>query len=91
MPEPHTPSGGAPPAEAVKEHVKKFGEETNLGAGNQEPDPATAEAPPADLGAGDEKREPRDSDPSERMDTGVSREKNIDPESPPMHTGDQGS
>jgi hypothetical protein len=28
---------------------------------------------------------------SERMDTGVSREPNVDPESPQMHTGDQGS
>ncbi len=28
---------------------------------------------------------------SDRMDTGVSREKNVDPASPPMHTGDQGS
>ena len=27
---------------------------------------------------------------SERLDTGVSREKNIDPESPAMHSGDQG-
>lgn len=93
MSEPHTPSGAAPPADAVKEHVKKAGEETDLGAGNQEADPATAENPPADLGAGDVKREASESEASRanRMDTGVSREKNVDPESPAMHSGDQGS
>ncbi len=58
MSEPHTPPGGAPSAEAVEEHVKQTGEEKNLGAGNKEPDPATAENPPSDLGAGDEKRDP---------------------------------
>lgn len=33
------------------------GKGTNSGAGNEEPDPATAETPPADLKAGDKKRE----------------------------------
>ncbi len=56
MSEPHTPASGAPSAEEVKEHVKHTGEETNLGAGNKEPDPATAESPPSDTHAGDEKR-----------------------------------
>jgi len=28
---------------------------------------------------------------SDRMDTGISREENVDPESPAMHSGDQGS
>lgn len=56
MSEPHTPARGAPSAEEVKDHVKQTGEETNLGAGNQEPDPATAESPPSDIKAGDEKR-----------------------------------
>jgi hypothetical protein len=28
---------------------------------------------------------------SDRIDTGVSREENVDPDSPAMHTGDQGS
>jgi hypothetical protein len=28
---------------------------------------------------------------SDRLDTGVSRERNVDPESPAMHPGDQGS
>jgi hypothetical protein len=45
MSEPRTPAGGAPPAETVEEHVKQTGEEKNLGAGNEEPDPATADAP----------------------------------------------
>jgi hypothetical protein len=58
MSEPHTPPGGAPPADAVKEHVKKTGDDTDLGAGNKEPDPATAENPPGDYEAGDEKRNP---------------------------------
>lgn len=57
MSEPHTPREGAPPADEVKEHVKQFGESTNLGAGNEEPDPATAENPPDEIRAGDKKRE----------------------------------
>ena len=56
MSEPRTPAEGAPPAETVKEHVKQTGEDKNLGAGDEEPDPATADAPPSDIGAGDEKR-----------------------------------
>jgi hypothetical protein len=46
----------APSAEELKERFDKIGEESNLGAGEGEPDPATAEQPPSDLGAGDEKR-----------------------------------
>jgi hypothetical protein len=67
-------------------------EQTNLGAGDQEPDPATAENPPSDIKAGDQKREPEDSGShrADRMDTGVSQEKNVDPASPPMNPGDQG-
>lgn len=57
MSEPTTPAGGAPSADAVKEHVKKTGEEVNSGAGNEEPDPATAETPPDQIRAGDAKRE----------------------------------
>lgn len=56
MSEPHTPPGGAPPADAVEEHVNQTGEEKNLGAGDEEPDPATAEAPPEETHAGDKKR-----------------------------------
>lgn len=56
MSEPRTSAEGAPPAETVKEHVKQTGEDKNLGAGDEEPDPATADAPPSDIGAGDEKR-----------------------------------
>lgn len=57
MSEPHTPAAGAPSADATKEHVQKVGEETNLGTGNEEPDPATAGNPPDEVRAGDEKRE----------------------------------
>lgn len=57
MSEPHTPPEGAPPADAVKEHVKQTHEETNLGAGDEEPDPATAEDPPSQTSAGDKKRD----------------------------------
>jgi len=87
-------SEDAPPsAEVEKERVGKLQEQTNLGAGNQEPDPATAENPPSDIRAGDKERNPDESTASRshRMDTGVSREKNVDPESPTMHSGDQGS
>lgn len=68
-------------------------EQTNLGAGNLEPDPATAENPPSDIKAGDKARDQTESasNRSNRMDTGVSREKNIDPESPAVQAGDQGS
>lgn len=58
MSEPTTPPGGAPSAEDVQEHVQARGEELNLGAGNEEPDPATAQAPPSDLQEGDAKRNP---------------------------------
>ena len=85
----------APPsAEVEAQRVAKLHEETNLGAGNLESDPATSENPPRDLKAGDQAR-PTAEDESEasrsnRIDTGVSREKNVDPESPTTHSGDQG-
>ncbi|HEY3896615.1 MAG TPA: hypothetical protein VGL88_14775 [Pseudonocardiaceae bacterium] len=63
-----------------------MGEQTNLGAGNQEPDPATAENPPSDVKAGAKKRDKTKG----VSDAGLSQEKNIDPESPPTQTGDQG-
>jgi hypothetical protein len=84
----------APPsAEEERKRVSALQEQTNLGAGNQEPDPATAKNPPSDTKAGDKARTTDESDTSrsERMDTGVSREENVDPESPAMHSGDQGS
>lgn len=59
QPEPgeHQSSAGkAPSAEEFKERVDAIGEEANLGAGDKEPDPATAENPPSDIQAGDEKR-----------------------------------
>jgi len=53
----HTSSAGAAPsAEELKERVESRSEQQNLGAGEQEPDPATADAPPSDLEAGDKKR-----------------------------------
>lgn len=57
MPEPHTPATGAPPADDVKENVQQVDETANLGAGDEEPDPATGENPPQDLKAGDKARE----------------------------------
>lgn len=49
-------SEDAPSAEELKERVGTLGEQTNLGAGNKEPDPATADNPPSDVEAGDQKR-----------------------------------
>jgi hypothetical protein len=49
-------SGNAPSAEELKERVDQTGEQINLGAGNEEPDPATAESPPSEIRAGDEER-----------------------------------
>lgn len=57
MSEPHTPAEGAPSADSVKEHVQQVDKQMNTGAGNAEPDPATAENPPSDIGAGDKKRD----------------------------------
>lgn len=67
-------------------------EQTNLGAGNQETDPATAENPPSDIKAGDKVRDKTESPShrSDRLDAGISQEKNIDPNSPVMPSGDQG-
>ncbi len=70
MSEPHTPAEGAPPADAVEEHVKQLGKETNLGTANAEPDPATAEDPPSDLRAGDEKRQ-KSGGPESAAEAGV--------------------
>ena len=50
------PSGKAPSAEEFKERVDNIGEQVNTGVGEQEPDPVTADAPPSDIQAGDEKR-----------------------------------
>lgn len=57
MSEPRTPAEGAPPADEVSEHVEQTGKQANLGVGNKEPDPATAENPPSDTHAGAEKRD----------------------------------
>lgn len=68
-------------------------EQTNSGAGNQEPDPATAENPPRDISAGDAARDPEGSAShrADRMETGVGgKEPNADPSMPAMDAGDQG-
>jgi hypothetical protein len=46
----------APSAEELKNRFEKIGEESNLGAGEDEADPVTAENPPQDMKAGDQKR-----------------------------------
>lgn len=51
-------TGSSSSAEEVKERVAESGEQANLGAGEEEPDPATAEDPPSDISAGEEKRDP---------------------------------
>jgi hypothetical protein len=72
MSEPHTPAEGAPSADAVKDHVKQADDQLNTGAGNAEPDPATAENPPSDMSAGDQKR-PTGSGPASAPEAGVGR------------------
>jgi len=57
MSESQPSSENAPSAEELKARVDKLDEQTDLGAGNQEPDPATAESPPSEIKAGDEVRE----------------------------------
>jgi hypothetical protein len=47
----------APSADELKQRFEKIGTESNLGAGEEEPDPATADSPPSDIKAGDQKRE----------------------------------
>jgi len=49
-------SGNAPSADELTERVENLEEQTNLGAGNKEPDPATAEDPPSEVRAGGKKR-----------------------------------
>jgi hypothetical protein len=71
MSEPHTPETGAPPADEA-EHVEQTGNQANLGAGNEEPDPATAEDPPSDISAGDKKR-PTGPGPESAPEAGAGR------------------
>jgi hypothetical protein len=49
-------SENAPSPEVLKERVDELDEKEDLGAGNVEPDPVTAESPPSDISAGDKKR-----------------------------------
>ncbi|MDQ3899717.1 MAG: hypothetical protein M3319_04465 [Actinomycetota bacterium] len=46
----------APSAEELKDRFEEIGEKSNLGAGENEADPVTAENPPNEIQAGDEKR-----------------------------------
>jgi hypothetical protein len=46
----------APSAEELKNRFDELGEKSNLGVGDEEPDPATGENPPSDTKAGDQKR-----------------------------------
>jgi hypothetical protein len=46
----------APSAEELKNRFDELGDKSNLGAGDKEPDPATAENPPSDMREGDAKR-----------------------------------
>jgi hypothetical protein len=56
MSESQPSSGNAPSAEELKARVDEVGKQANLGSGNQEPDPATAESPPSEIKAGDKER-----------------------------------
>ena len=56
MPANQPSSEDAPSAEELKDRIDTIGEQTNLGSGNIEPDPATAENPPSDIEYGDQKR-----------------------------------
>ena len=49
-------SGGSPSADELKARLGQLDEQADLGAGNKEPDPATAENPPGEVGAGAKKR-----------------------------------
>jgi len=49
-------SENAPSADELKDRVETLDEQQNLGAGDEEPDPATAENPPSDIRAGDKER-----------------------------------
>jgi hypothetical protein len=54
----HQPSAEEDPsAEVLQERVDELHEKTNLGAGNEEPDPATADNPPRESGQGDRERD----------------------------------
>jgi hypothetical protein len=46
----------APSAEELKKRIDELGEQSNLGIGEDEPDPATAENPPSNPRAGDQVR-----------------------------------
>jgi hypothetical protein len=47
-----------PSADELKDRVDEMGEQANLGAGDEEADPATAQNPPEERREGDAKRSP---------------------------------
>jgi hypothetical protein len=57
MPDDQSSAEETPSAEVLQERMDELHRKTNLGEGNEEPDPATAENPPRDSGQGDRKRE----------------------------------
>lgn len=58
MPDNQPSTEETPSAETLRERVNKLHDEQNLGAGNNEPDPATAQNPPRDRQKGDQERRP---------------------------------
>jgi len=58
MAESQTPAEGGPSADTVADRMDQRGEEANRGSANEQPDPATQDAPPQDNPAGDAARNP---------------------------------
>lgn len=54
-----TNSPSEPSADEIKRRMEQLGEEEDRGAGNEDPDPATAENPPTDRSEGDRTRDQR--------------------------------
>lgn len=56
MPDNRPSAEETPSAEVLQDRVDELHRKTNLGAGNEEPDPATAENPPRESRQGDRER-----------------------------------
>lgn len=54
-----TNSPSEPSADEIKKRMEDLGEQENQGAGNEDPDPATAENPPTDRSEGENVRDQR--------------------------------
>ncbi len=57
MPDNQPSTEETPSAEVLQNRVDELDRKTNLGEGNEEPDPATAENPPRESGHGNRERE----------------------------------